>query len=264
MVCIGLAEGSVIHVNCWSCSHRPELPRCTGCLEKAGRWVAGFAGAMQPEWLRWDRVWMQHNLSSESCEYSSACGSSVAYWGWIGVALLVLAAWGAEQHPAAQAGTGAAQGSICSVTEFIKAALTLIISPVPDFLSRFYKLPFAGEPGLSCYHLRAWHECRCCRQTPLELAPDLQLCLLYCASVPLISRHARGLSSRLWPSVFSIPDTSPGLFLRGWLSPNMTLFSSLEFQFVLIPFDFPPSDKHLNQRIMQQRNERPKLCSQHV
>lgn len=72
-----------------------------------------------------------------------------------GVALLVLAAWGAVLHPAAQAGTGAAQGSICSVAELIKAALTLIISPVPDFLSRFYKLPFEGEPSLSCYHLRA-------------------------------------------------------------------------------------------------------------
>jgi len=71
------------------------------------------------------------------------------------VAFPVLAAWGAEQHPAAQAGTGAVQGTICSVAEMIKAALVLILSPVPDFLPRFYKLPFVGEPSLSCYHLRA-------------------------------------------------------------------------------------------------------------
>lgn len=147
---------------------------------------------------------------------------------------------------------GQMQSDVCSVAEMIKAALLLILSPVPDFLSSLYKLLFAGEPSLSCYHLGAWHEHKCCRQKlPKNWHQICRFASLYCASIPLMSRRVQGLRGAVRSSVFSTPDTSAGLFLYGWFSPNMALFSLLEFFFALIPFDFPPSDKHFKQRIVQ-------------
>lgn len=91
-------------------------------------------------------------------------------------------------------GNGQIQSSICSVEEMIKAALMVILSPVPDFLSRFYKLLFAGEPSLSWYHLSTWHEHRCCWQKlPKNWHQICCFASLYCASIPLTSRHAQGL-----------------------------------------------------------------------
>lgn len=147
------------------------------------------------QWVAEDRNTMQLRLDAGAG--SPGCGAELPIVPWC--------------H-----GNGQIQSSICSVAEMIKATLMLILSPVPDFLSRFYKLLFVGEPSLSWYHLSAWHEHRCCRQKlPKNWHQICCFASLYCASIPLTSRHAQGLRGVVWFSVFSTPDTSAGWFLYG-------------------------------------------------
>lgn len=98
-------------------------------------------------------------------------------------------------------------------------------------------------------------------ETPEELAAALLLCLV---SSVRISPREQGLSAVGWPPCLSIPDTAAASLLHAGFSPKTVLFSSLRFYVALIPFDFPPSDKHLKRGITQQGKEQPQPCSQHV
>lgn len=156
----------MILLNCCNCAW--ELPWHIGLMEKVWRWALQALGAGEVvralrgckknqagtmAWWLWGRD--KYHISQ--------CGAVIAgklrteintapspCWCWA-----VIPGWHRN---------GWKQSRICSVAQMIKEALMLILSPVPDFLSRFYKLLFVEKPSLSWYHLSAWHEHRCCRQ----------------------------------------------------------------------------------------------------